>query len=100
MNYRIVLSPGAKADLRSARRWYRRIDPELAVQFWLEGRNAVRRIEQFPFRFALLNATVRRAPLKRFPYAMYYLMDAELGSVIAVLHERRSDAIWRQRSRR
>src|SRR5215208_3635074 len=97
MNYLIVLSPDAKADIRSVRRWYRRIDPNLAFQFSLEGRSAVRRIAQFPYRFSLVNGTVRRATMNRFPYAMYYRLDSDKASVFAVLHQRRSDAIWRQR---
>src|SRR5215218_363169 len=98
MNYRIVLSPDAKADVHSARQWYRRIDPNLAFQFSSEGRTAVDRIAQFPFQFPLVNGAVRRALLKRFPYAIYYHFDSDKASVIAVLHQRRSDAVWRQRS--
>jgi plasmid stabilization system protein ParE len=100
MNYHIVLSLDAKADIRSARRWYRRIDPDLARQFSLEGRTTMRRIAQFPFRFPRINGTVRQALLKRFPYAMYYRFYSKLVFVIAVVHQRRSDDIWKQRSRR
>ena len=100
MNYRTVLSPGAKADMRSARRWYRRIDPNLAFQFSLEGQRVVQRIAQFPYLFSLVNAKIRRARLKRFPYAMYYELDSDLASVMAVIHQRRSDDAWRQRSHR
>ena len=100
MNYHIVLSPDAKADIRSARLWYRRIDRNLAHQFSLEGRTTVRRIAQFPYQFPLVNRTVRQALLKRFPYAVYYRLYSKLVFVIAVVHQRRSHAIWRQRSRR
>ena len=98
MNYRTVLSPGAKADMRSARRWYRRIDPNLAFQFSLEGQRVVQRIAQFPYLFSLVNAKVRRARLKRFPYAMYYELDSHMAFVITVLHQRRSEDVWQQRS--
>ena len=100
MNYHIVLSPDARADIRSVRRWYLRIDRELAHRFSLEGRTTVRRIAQFPYQFPLVNGTVRQALLKRFPYAMYYHLYSKLVFVIAVVHQRRSDAIWKQRSRR
>jgi plasmid stabilization system protein ParE len=72
----------------------------LAFQFWLESRTLGLRIAQFPYQFSLLNGTVRRARLKRFPYAMYYQLESEMAFVIAVLHQRRSDDVWRQRSRR
>jgi|SRR6185369_2375159 len=100
MNYHIVLSPDAKADIRSARRWYRRIDRNLARRFSLESRITVHRVTQFPYRFPLVNETVRQALLKRFPYAMYYRPYSKLVFVIAVVHQRRSDDIRKQRSRR
>lgn len=100
MNYQVVFSPDAKVDVRSARRWYRRIDPALAFQFWLESRTAGQRIAQFPYRFPLVNGVLRQALLKRFPYAMYYRLYSKLVVIVAVVHQRRSDAVWRQRSRR
>jgi len=99
MNYRIVFSPGAKDDVRSARRWYRRIDSSLAFQFWLESRTTARRISQFPYQFRHVNGRLRQALLKRFPYAMYYRLYSKIVFIVAVVHQRRSDAIWRQRSR-
>jgi plasmid stabilization system protein ParE len=99
MKYQVVFSPGATVDVRSARRWYQRIDPNLGFQFWVESRTTARRIAQFPCRFSLVNETIRRASLKRFPYAMYYHLTSKLVLIFAVIHERRSDAVWRQRSR-
>jgi len=78
MNYHIVLSLDAKADVRSAHRWYRRIDRDLAHRFSLEARTTVRRIVQFPYQFPLVNGTVRQALLKRFPYGMYYRLYSRL----------------------
>jgi plasmid stabilization system protein ParE len=100
MKYRIVLSPDAKADMRSARRWYTHINPSLAQQFRVECRTTARRIAQFPYQFSLVNGTARKALLKRFPYVMYYRLYSKLVIVDAVLHQRRSDAIWKQRTRR
>src|SRR5215470_17632992 len=99
MKYQVVFSPGATMDVCSVRLWYRRIDPNLAAQFWLESRTTARRIAQFPYQFLLVNGTIRRASLKRFPYAMYYHLKSNLVLIFAVIHERRSDAVWRQRSR-
>jgi len=99
MKYRIVPSPDAEADVNSASWWYWRIDSDLASRFVAEGRATAARIAQFPYRYPVLYGSVRRALLKRFPYAIYYLLDCDEVSIIAVLHQRRSDAIWRQRSR-
>jgi plasmid stabilization system protein ParE len=86
--------------MRSVRRWYHNIDRNLAHRFSLEARTKVRRIVQFPYQFPRVNGTLRQALLNRFPYAMYYRLHAKLVIVVAVVHQRRSEAIWRQRSRR
>lgn len=100
MNYRIVPSPDAEADARSASWWYKQIDPNLASRFAVESRATVARISQFPYQFPLVNGTVRRALLKRFPYAIYYSLKSDEAKIMTVLHQRRSDVIWKQRSRR
>jgi len=97
MNHRVILSPDAKADIRSTIEWYYRIDPNLAFRFDRETRTTLRRIGQFPYSFRILNGVVRRAPLKRFPYAIYYSLRRYKVLVTAVLHERRSDTVWMRR---
>ena len=98
MKYRSVPSLGAKADIRSAVRWYQRIDRNLAFRFTLEILATRSRIEQFPFQFPVAHDTTRRALLKRFPYSMYFDLNGDEVSVIAVVHQRRSETIWMDRA--
>jgi plasmid stabilization system protein ParE len=100
MKYHIVLSQDARADIGSAFSWYERIDPSVAFRFISEGNTTMDRIAQFPFRFPVFSGAVRRARFKRFPYAIYYSVDHEEVLVKAILHQRRSDDIWWQRSYR
>ena len=100
MKYSIVLTPDADEDIGSIFSWYHRIDPNLAFRFVWEGRTATARIARFPYQFALVNGAVRRARLKRFPYGIYYYLKSKEAKIIAILHERRSDDVWRQRSHR
>jgi len=93
MNYRVVLTPRADADISLAFWWYHRIDPNLAFRFVLESRATMDRIARFPYIFSVVEGSVRRAKLKSFPYAMYYSIDHAEVFVKAVIHERRSDAI-------
>ena len=97
MNYRVILSPDAKADISSAVRWYQRRDPKLAFSFMLEVLAIRRRISQYPYQFPLINGKVRRALLKGFPYSVYYSLDNRTISVIAVLHQRRANTLWLER---
>jgi toxin ParE1/3/4 len=98
MNYRIVPSPDAEADFTSVSWWYQQIDPKLVSRLMVESRAILARIAQFPYQFPLVNGTIRRAPLKRFPYAIYYSLKSTEAKILAVLHQRRSDDAWRQRS--
>ena len=100
MKYRIVPSPDAEADVTSASWWYHNIDPNLATRFVADGRATVASLAQFPYRFRLVNGTVRRARMRRFPYAVYYAVKGHEVLITAVLHQRRSDGVWKQRSRR
>jgi plasmid stabilization system protein ParE len=94
MNNRIAFSPGAHIDIFSAVHWYELKDPTLAFRFLSELRSTLRRIAQFPYRFPLINSTVRRALLKRFRYSIYYSLDIDGISVIAVIHQRRAPTRW------
>jgi plasmid stabilization system protein ParE len=100
MNYLLAFSPGAEEDIISANLWYERIDPHLAGRFLLETDSIIDGITQFPYRFALVAAAVRRALLKRFPYAIYYPVNYNEVFLIAVVHQRRSERFWMQRDRR
>ena len=94
MNYRIIFSSGANADIRSTVLWYERIDPNLAFRFILETSKALRRIARFPYQFPLMVGIFRRAGLKRFRYAIYYSVEKEEVVVKAVVHQRRADSTW------
>ena len=98
MNYRIVPSPDAEADFTLASWWYQQIDPNLASRFMVESRAKLSRIAQFPYQFPLVNGAVHRALLKRFPYGIYYSLKSQEAKIIAILHQRRSDDVWKQRS--
>ena len=100
MHTHIILSPDAKADIRSVIEWYYRADPNLAFRFDKETLTTLDYIRDFPSRFRIMNGTIRQARLKRFPYAIYYGLKSDLVMVVAVVHQRRSDAIWKLRGRR
>ena len=61
-------------------------------------RAALASIEREPRSYPLAAAEVRRALVRRFPYALYFVVDAEAIVVLACLHVRRDPQIWRSRS--
>src|SRR5262249_37954264 len=98
MKYRVVLTPDANADISSVVRWYQLIDLNLASRFISETRAIQRRIAHFPYQFPLIDGSIRRAIVTRFPYSIFLSLNKNSASVIAVVHQRRSDTIWRARA--
>jgi plasmid stabilization system protein ParE len=86
----LLLWPEAQADLREARSWYEERRKGLGRDFLGATREVLATIERFPLHFPRVRGEVRRAPLHRFPYALYYLPEAEKTVVLACFHARRA----------
>lgn len=89
MNYRVILSPDAKADIRAVTRWYYDIRPQLSVRFKAETLAVLRRLGQNPYQFPSVYQFIRKALLRRFQYTVYFTLIAERVVVIAISHHRR-----------
>lgn len=89
MSYRVILSPDADEDIRAAIRWYLQIQLELSFRFRAEVQVVLRRVGQNPFQFPLTPKLIRKALLRRFPYAIYFTLNAEGALVLAISHQRR-----------
>ena len=95
MSYRVILSPDAKAGIRSAIRWYVQWDKELRARFESDLKAILERIAQHPGEFRLIRGPVRRALMKRFPYAVYFILSGGVALVVGVEHQRRFNPLNR-----
>jgi plasmid stabilization system protein ParE len=50
-----------------------------------------------PDAFPVVHLSLRRVLLKRFPYALYYLLEDGAVVIVAVVHGRRHPAVWQSR---
>ena len=53
-------------------------------------------IERYPQMFAQVHGEVRRALVSRFPYGVFYRIEAKRVVVLAVLHTARDPRLWPQ----
>lgn len=97
MTYHLILSPGVHADIRSAVRWYGREEIALSFRFIAATQATLRRIVQYPGAFQILRGTVRRALIRKFPYAIYFQIKGDRVVVSAILHQRRIETVWLDR---
>ena len=94
---RLVLRPAAQADIAEATEWYARKRIELAIEFATAVRSCFARILEHPERYSLVHRDVRRAFVGRFPYLVFFRLQAEEVVVVAVLHGARRPATWKRR---
>jgi len=93
----LLLRPEARADLRDAYDWYQDQREGLGEEFLHEVRVVIDRILSTPTLYQQIRGEVRRALPRRFPYGVFYLVEAERVVVLAVTHQARDPEVWRQR---
>lgn len=92
----VIVRRAAQADVRQAALWYESQRAGLGSEFTLHFDALVERIEQSPLQFPEIGRGVRRALLRRFPYAIYFIAAA-CPVIIAVLHQHRHPDTWKDR---
>src|SRR5215207_3089071 len=99
MTPRFLFRPGAREEIREARRWYETQAAGLGRRFLADLDAVFEQLRAFPAMYPVVERTaagmeVRRATLARFPYVLTYLV-ADAGATIIVLacfHGRRDPA--------
>ncbi len=88
----------ARAEAAAAAGWYER-EARLGNAFRAALRTALRRIEEQPQLYAVVYRDLRRAPLRRFPFGVFYIYDECENSVTVygVIHDARNPEVWKRR---
>jgi toxin ParE1/3/4 len=85
----VIVRPGAEADLAEARAWYEQQRAGLGSEFLGEVARAMQALGEHPERHPLYYRGFRRILLRRFPYKLFYRLEAERVVVFRVLHVKR-----------
>jgi plasmid stabilization system protein ParE len=95
--YRLVAEPRVDLDVAAAYQWYENEEPGLGVEFLDQLLAVYDRIARGPLQYQALRSGIRRALLRRFPYAVYFAVEGDVVVVLAVLHAGRDPAEWQRR---
>jgi toxin ParE1/3/4 len=98
MSPSVFFRPEAEQDLRAAWDWYEDKRPGLGDEFLARIEAVLSRIQANPEQFPRTHHELRRALIRRFPYALFYLASSERIVVVAILHHHRDPINWRSRS--
>ncbi len=94
---KLSLHPEAEADMAQTISFYDQRTPGLGSDFLDEVLRAFERIEFSSEAWPLLERSVRRCLVERFPYGVYYRLDADEIFVLAVMHGKKKPGAWRGR---
>jgi plasmid stabilization system protein ParE len=91
-----VESPAA-AELAEATQWHEDQQEGLGSKFVAELEAALERVAQSRELYAPVYRSFRRALLRRFPYAIYFILEPGVATITAVLHQRQAADRWQTR---
>ena len=94
---RLLFRRAAKRDLQEARAWYENERSGLGGEFREALEATLARIVDHPELYPRVSDRIRRAPLRRFPYGIFYILAGRTIRVVAVLHHARSPERWQER---
>ncbi|MBV9644023.1 MAG: type II toxin-antitoxin system RelE/ParE family toxin [Verrucomicrobia bacterium] len=93
----VLFSEAARAELIEAQDWYEAQAPGLGQRFRAEIDTVVQRMADKPRQFPIVFKTLRRARAKKFPYAIFFLIESDSVLVIACFHASRDPRHWQKR---
>jgi len=92
-----IVTPEAEQDLADAKAWYDRRTHGLGDDFVQSVEEALVRIRSIPEGASEVYPGIRRVVLRRFPYGVFYRVDPDQITIIAVYHNKRDPRGWQER---
>lgn len=90
--------PEAETDLAEAQAWYDEQRAGLGDELLEEIHAVVRRVAAMPAQFPLVHGETRRALVRRFPYAVFFVAGVDGPTVLGVFHQAVDPARSRSRA--
>lgn len=97
MSLPVVLTPEAQAEFDEAADWYEQ-QAGLGSAFTASVREVLHRIAGTPLMHQLVYQNIRRGVVRRYPYSIFYRVEPDRVTVIAVFDNRRDPSIWQSRA--
>jgi plasmid stabilization system protein ParE len=90
MSLPIVFRHIARQEMDESITWYDSQRAGFGIEFASEIETFLARIADTPEQFGKVRGDVRRAVLRRFPYTIHFLLEANRIVVLAVFHVKRN----------
>jgi plasmid stabilization system protein ParE len=93
----IVFRFEARLDAIDAFRWYEDRSPGLGIEFRNALDSTIERIAAHPHTYVAHERGLRHAPIRRFPYSVYFKLSQEIAVVVGVIHTKRHPSVAKAR---
>ena len=94
----ILVRPEAEAEVHQAFEWYEEQSKGLGLEFLRAIEACLSGVTRSPLAYQVVKVpNIRRAVVRRFPYALFYLVDDDAIVVIAVFNIKRRPIDWLRR---
>jgi len=97
MSYEIIVRPEAAREVQEAFDWYEEKSEGLGLEFLRAADACMAGIRRSPIASPVMYQEVRRALLRKFPYAIFYIVKEERIIVLACFHAKRAPIDWMRR---
>jgi plasmid stabilization system protein ParE len=94
---RFIVRPAAEADIEEAALWYEVRWIGLGAEFLRAVDVSLEEIRRNPESYPQIYGGVRRTRIRRFPYALYFVLTSIAIQVVACMHSKRNPRAWQQR---
>ena len=98
MSLPVIINPLAELDIAEARLWYESQREGLGDEFLDCLDESLELIRRMPEVHARVFQELRRTFIRRFPYGVFYRIDSDQITVVAVYHGRRHPRGWQSRA--
>ena len=94
---RVIFTPEADDDVAGSYDWYESREPGLGEDFLRSVEACVRGIQRHPEMYPAAIDEFRRAPIRRFPFEIFYELTVDSITIYSVFHCSQDPQKWRER---
>ena len=98
MTRRVIVRPEAEREIQDAFDWYEDRSEGLGAEFLRAADACLAGVQRDPLAFPKVHKAVRRVLMRKFPYALFYLIEEESIVVVACFHAKRDPIDWLRRA--
>ena len=96
--FSVIFTQVARTEVIEAQDWYEAEATGLGRSFRHAIDLLIERMCSNPLQFPIVFKNVRRALLRRFPYALFFVIEGETLTVVACFHGSRDPMRWQERT--